>query len=87
MSDLNFNVPALREANLKAKNKNPTFFYVFDYNGDIADTAPKQARGASHGADIINLFGGLYKEIQLNENGRKVQQKFVELIGSFIKNG
>uniref|UniRef100_A0A914QIL2 Carboxylesterase type B domain-containing protein n=1 Tax=Panagrolaimus davidi TaxID=227884 RepID=A0A914QIL2_9BILA len=86
ISDLNFNIPALREAILKAENKNPTYFYVYDYNVDISDTAPKLARGLSHGGDIINLFGGLYKPIELNESGKKVQKKFVNLIANFIKN-
>uniref|UniRef100_A0A914YRK8 Carboxylesterase type B domain-containing protein n=1 Tax=Panagrolaimus superbus TaxID=310955 RepID=A0A914YRK8_9BILA len=52
MSDLNFNIPALREASLKAKNDYPTYFYVYDYNIDITDMGPKLVQGAAHGSDI-----------------------------------
>uniref|UniRef100_A0AC34FVF1 Carboxylesterase type B domain-containing protein n=1 Tax=Panagrolaimus sp. ES5 TaxID=591445 RepID=A0AC34FVF1_9BILA len=87
MSDLNFNIPALREAVLKAKNDNPTYFYVYDYNIDITDMGPKLVKGAAHGSAVVNLFGGLYKPIQIDESGKKVQKSFVDLIANFIKNG
>uniref|UniRef100_A0A914YML8 Carboxylesterase type B domain-containing protein n=1 Tax=Panagrolaimus superbus TaxID=310955 RepID=A0A914YML8_9BILA len=48
---------------------------------------PKLVQGAAHGSDIVNLFGGLYIPIKMDESGKKVQKKFINLIANFIKNG
>uniref|UniRef100_A0A914R2S4 Carboxylesterase type B domain-containing protein n=1 Tax=Panagrolaimus davidi TaxID=227884 RepID=A0A914R2S4_9BILA len=87
MSDVHFNVPALREAKLRSKNGTPTYFLLFDYNIDVSDNSSKYIRGSAHGDDVATLFGSLYKKIKIDENGKNVQKKFSELIANFIKNG
>uniref|UniRef100_A0A914QLH1 Carboxylic ester hydrolase n=1 Tax=Panagrolaimus davidi TaxID=227884 RepID=A0A914QLH1_9BILA len=87
MSDVHFNVPALREAKLKSKNETPTYFLLFDYNIDVSDNSSKYIRGSAHGDDVATLFGSLYKKIKTDENGKNVQKKFSEIIANFIKTG
>uniref|UniRef100_A0AC34FH62 Carboxylic ester hydrolase n=1 Tax=Panagrolaimus sp. ES5 TaxID=591445 RepID=A0AC34FH62_9BILA len=87
MSDVHFNIPALREAILKAKNQYPTYFYLFDYNIDSSDNSSKYVQGSAHIEDVVTLFGSLYKEVKIDKNGKKVQKQFAELIENFVKTG
>uniref|UniRef100_A0AC34PXD2 Carboxylesterase type B domain-containing protein n=2 Tax=Panagrolaimus sp. JU765 TaxID=591449 RepID=A0AC34PXD2_9BILA len=75
MSDLTFNIPAMREAFDKKNSGHQVYFYVFDYT-------PRQSwliDGVGHATDIAALFTDV--------NFGKVGQDFPDMIANFVKNG
>ena len=75
MSDLTFNVPAMREALDKKNAAQQVYFYLFDYS-------PRRSwlvDGVGHATDIAALFSDV--------NFGNVGKDFPEMLANFVKNG
>uniref|UniRef100_A0A7E4W4G9 Carboxylic ester hydrolase n=2 Tax=Panagrellus redivivus TaxID=6233 RepID=A0A7E4W4G9_PANRE len=78
-SDIEFNVPALREAIAKAKAGNNEI-YVYEFSYVDTDGSRHLVDGASHGYDLMAILNGLKKE-------PKLAQEFVDVFVNFVKTG
>uniref|UniRef100_A0A7E4W432 Carboxylic ester hydrolase n=1 Tax=Panagrellus redivivus TaxID=6233 RepID=A0A7E4W432_PANRE len=78
-SDIQFNVPALREAVRKAKAGNQNI-YVYENTYVSEPYGDKNIDGSNHGGDLNVLLYGLKKDSQLT-------REFAELVVNFVKAG
>jgi len=88
LSDVQFIIPILAEARLKAANNWPVFLYQFDHvNKEHISKLP--FRGVVHAAEYPYLLGPtLFGNYLLDsEDDRKVQALLLYAYGSFVKNG
>ncbi|CAK5113568.1 unnamed protein product [Meloidogyne enterolobii] len=88
LSDVQFVIPILAEARLKAANNWPVFLYQFDHvNKEHISKLP--FRGVVHAGEYPYLLGPtLFGNYLLdNEDDRKVQALLLYAYGSFVKNG
>ncbi|KAE9549034.1 hypothetical protein FO519_007748 [Halicephalobus sp. NKZ332] len=85
LSDIQFNIPAMREAIQKHKAGHQVYFYVHDF----PEMESPLVDGASHASDIITLFGFWFPGIDKPLEGEyeKFVDRFAEVLVSFAKNG
>uniref|UniRef100_A0A7E4WA83 COesterase domain-containing protein n=1 Tax=Panagrellus redivivus TaxID=6233 RepID=A0A7E4WA83_PANRE len=76
-SDIQFNVPTLREAVRKAKAGNQN---IYVYKNNYVIDADKNIDGSTHASDLNVLIYGLKKNPQLT-------REFAELVVNFVKTG
>uniref|UniRef100_A0A914P5N3 Carboxylic ester hydrolase n=1 Tax=Panagrolaimus davidi TaxID=227884 RepID=A0A914P5N3_9BILA len=83
-SDISFNIPTIREAQLKAAAGQKVYFYVYNFvprKHDLFD-------GAGHASELSNFFGAIFMPaLPLEGNVAKVQKIMVDLFINFAKTG
>uniref|UniRef100_A0AC34FAY6 Carboxylic ester hydrolase n=1 Tax=Panagrolaimus sp. ES5 TaxID=591445 RepID=A0AC34FAY6_9BILA len=88
-SDISFNIPTLREAQLKAAAGQKVYFYVYSF-------VPESAKhdlfdGAGHASELSNFFGSMklnfFYEFPLEKDAAKVQKTMVDLFVNFARTG
>lgn len=89
--DIAFKAPTLTAAQYHAKwYPKQTYFYTFDYNGEISTTRNDSSpfgQGVLHADELMYLFPGSFKDGNLNEDDKKVSQQMVDLWTSFASDG
>ncbi|KAE9547820.1 hypothetical protein FO519_008965 [Halicephalobus sp. NKZ332] len=87
LSDLHFNLPAVREARLKAIAGYPVFFQVYSYEKGLEFTE-YPIHGTPHGAELYPLFKTfVYAGFEEVPEDEKIRKTFVEFLASFIRTG
>ena len=88
-SDLNFNIPQMREALQKAEAGHEVYFYVYDYTPEVLKH--ELLEGAGHGTEFSNFFGnsmGIFPDPPKNDTVvAKVTEAFIDLFVNFVKTG
>lgn len=85
ITDILFNIPAMREAVEKAETGSDVFFYIYDY-----DKLPNLfCEGAGHGSDLVPLFGksSFFPDIPLEGDFKIVVSTFTDILVSFARDG
>ena len=87
ISDITFNIPAIREAHMKAASGHKVYFYVYNFVPE--KMKHKLIDGAAHASELINLFGAVFNlpELPLEGEIAKTQKTMVDLFVNFAKNG
>uniref|UniRef100_A0AC34GYF0 Carboxylic ester hydrolase n=1 Tax=Panagrolaimus sp. ES5 TaxID=591445 RepID=A0AC34GYF0_9BILA len=87
LSDITFNIPEIREAQLKVATGQKVYFYFYNF-------VPENGKhhlfeGAGHGSELSNFFGSLYNApiFPLKGDVAKVQKTIVNLFVNFAKIG
>lgn len=85
ISDVSFNIPAMREAVQKHKAGHQVYCFIYDFpqvDNPLVD-------GASHCCDIIALFGAWIPQLDKPLEGEyeRVVDGFAEVFTSFARNG
>uniref|UniRef100_A0AC34F714 Carboxylic ester hydrolase n=1 Tax=Panagrolaimus sp. ES5 TaxID=591445 RepID=A0AC34F714_9BILA len=87
-SDISFNIPAIREAKLKAKAGQKVYFYLYSFVPDLL--IHEFLDGAGHSSELSNFFGSsLLSPAALPLKGEvaKVQKITLDLFINFAKTG
>jgi carboxylesterase type B len=88
-SDITFNIPAIREAQLKANAGQKVYFYVYSFTPDFSKHHIFD--GAGHASELSNLFGALpiynIPAHPLEGDVAKVQKTMTDLFINFAKTG
>uniref|UniRef100_A0A914XY06 Carboxylesterase type B domain-containing protein n=1 Tax=Panagrolaimus superbus TaxID=310955 RepID=A0A914XY06_9BILA len=86
-SDITFNIPTIREAQLKAAAGQKVFFYVYSFVPEVAKH--QLFDGAGHAYELSNFFGLVFNmpAIPLKGDIAKVQKTIVNLFVNFAKTG
>ncbi|KAE9547609.1 hypothetical protein FO519_009179 [Halicephalobus sp. NKZ332] len=85
LSDIQFNIPSMREAVQKHKAGHQVYFYVHDF----PEMENSLADGACHASDTITLFGAWVPKLDKPLKGEyeKFVDGFAEVFVNFAKNG
>uniref|UniRef100_A0AC35F2V7 Carboxylesterase type B domain-containing protein n=1 Tax=Panagrolaimus sp. PS1159 TaxID=55785 RepID=A0AC35F2V7_9BILA len=85
--DIIFNIPILREAQLKAAAGQKVFFYVYNFVPELAKH--QFFDGAGHASELSNFFGSVYgmPDFPLEGDVGKVQETIIDLFVNFAKTG
>uniref|UniRef100_A0AC34R3V5 Carboxylic ester hydrolase n=1 Tax=Panagrolaimus sp. JU765 TaxID=591449 RepID=A0AC34R3V5_9BILA len=87
LSDLHFNLPAVREARLKSIAGYPVFFQMYSYEKPL-EVTEYPIHGTPHGAEIDPLFKTfVYAGFGEDENDEKIRKTFVGFLASFVQTG
>uniref|UniRef100_A0AC34GFP3 Carboxylesterase type B domain-containing protein n=1 Tax=Panagrolaimus sp. ES5 TaxID=591445 RepID=A0AC34GFP3_9BILA len=84
-SDISFNIPTIRESQLKAAAGQKVYFYVYSFVPEAAKH--KLFDGAGHASELSNFFGSFYNipAFPLKGDIAKVQKTVVDLFINFAK--
>uniref|UniRef100_A0A914QMU2 Carboxylesterase type B domain-containing protein n=1 Tax=Panagrolaimus davidi TaxID=227884 RepID=A0A914QMU2_9BILA len=87
ISDVNFNIPALREAKARAAAGQKVYFYLYTYVNPKYKS--KYFDAVAHADELPNLFDAPVgkQNIELEGEEGNVQKKFAELFVNFARNG
>jgi carboxylesterase type B len=87
ISDVNFNIPALREAKARATAGQKVYFYLYTYVNPKYKS--KYFDAVAHADELPNLFDAPVgkQNIELEGEEGNVQKKFAELFVNFARNG
>uniref|UniRef100_A0AC35G3K8 Carboxylesterase type B domain-containing protein n=1 Tax=Panagrolaimus sp. PS1159 TaxID=55785 RepID=A0AC35G3K8_9BILA len=87
ISDVNFNIPALREAKARATAGQKVYFYLYTYVNPKYKS--KYFDAVAHADELPNLFDAPIgkQNIELEGEEGNVQKKFAELFVNFARNG
>ncbi|KAI3416224.1 hypothetical protein GPALN_005768 [Globodera pallida] len=87
LSDLQFIVPAIWEATLKAQNGWPIYFYKNTYYNDAVFSEAVKVRQNFHYNDFSYFFEQTARKFDFNEDDKLISNFLVDTVINFVKNG
>ncbi|KAH7730474.1 CBN-GES-1 protein [Aphelenchoides avenae] len=86
-TDVQFVLPALLDAQERARLGWPTYLYVNRHYNEKHFPEGFPAKGCVHASELIPLFGLLLAPVELDERDRQHQQLLAETLANFAKTG